>query len=924
MEGKRQDNYSNPLHGSAMAERQSSPSEAPNKRAKANGRISTVNMLDKEETKQDHHPQLRNQRQKQKQATTGPRRVGRGRKFMQQLLRQRGEPSRRGSVVWEDPEQEDWLLRLLLASCCRRRWHEKLEEREERAVLLVRNAKHGRPTAFPSKDSLAARLIYHGKLNTWLTGTIALGYMLLAQWEEPSTDQSSRVWVTLLELFAQIYFLVQLRIEWLYFDRHLFFQKTWSVAKLITIPLMLLSLILSLSVPGFPHFARVFRPIFLLDRFRNIRKIASNILETLPRILNVAVLLGFVIVVFGVTAHIFFAGMGDGSCSVSTSPAQQPRHCSTFTQECEDYFNTLDNSMMEMFTLSTTTNFPDIMLPVYRCNAWNSLFFVVYVVISVYLLFSLILAVAFTEFKSLTEKKVLERFANMFQGCDDAFEELTRSRVGAVRETCSPATDETHMLLGRNGWIRFLRRLRPFADEELCGKLFDAVDTDRRGYIDKTQFRRMIVLFAELHSKRLNPMNGSVCPTSPGSSSSVASESGKEPINSDGSEPSSRSCCNIQHMLSRKWWGSVLDSVYAAFFFDLVILANTVLVICDLQLLATDPSYESSQREKSVQLFRDISFGIFVFEVVSKAIAFGPCTYWKGSLVQKFDIAVVVISLVSTLIELLAGSSFQYSRGLTFLRVIRLLRIMRFLPEFTIMLRSFRDTFPVLFQYLVVLICVMYLFAIMGMELFASRLDCGQDVDTDISYCSLDYEKLNFDTLGRSFVSLFYQMVVNNFPILMEGAVNSTSRGARLFFVAYIMVLEVLVLNILVAFIIESFSIQRERNERSYGDRSSVLAPEETGTSSYEETQDWSRPSTSEKTWFGRLLERCMKGKVDYARLPPERMDYWKSYLLASGEDFSQWKIWRRPHAYDVYDRIYAEIIKDEYPEIFSLEGGEF
>ena len=144
----------------------------------------------------------------------------------------------------------------------------------------------------------------------------------------------------------------------------------------------------------------------------------------------------------------------------------------------------------------------------------------------------------------------------------------------------------------------------------------------------------------------------------------------------------------------------------------------------------------------------------------------------------------------------------------------------------------------------------------------------------------------------------------------MEGAVNSTSRGARLFFVAYILVLEVLVLNILVAFIIESFSIQRERNERIHVNRCSMLAPEETGNCSCEETEDWVRSTTREKSRFVQLLENCMKGKIHNDNRPPERMDYWKSYLLASGEDFSQWKIWRRPHAYDVYDRIYAGIIK--------------
>lgn len=98
---------------------------------------------------------------------------------------------------------------------------------------------------------------------------------------------------------------------------------------------------------------------------------------------------------------------------------------------------------------------------------------------------------------------------------------------------------------------------------------------------------------------------------------------------------------------------------------------------------------------------------------------------------------------------------------------------MRFLPDFTIMLRSFRDTFSVLFQYLVVLICVMYFFAITGMELFASKLDCGSDVDVDISYCLLDYGKLNFDTLVSVRNHELNQESVYShfFPVLHTGAI---------------------------------------------------------------------------------------------------------------------------------------------------------
>ena len=62
-----------------------------------------------------------------------------------------------------------------------------------------------------------------------------------------------------------------------------------------------------------------------------------------------------------------------------------------------------------VFIMSTSSNFPDIMLPVYSCNRWFALFFIAYIVIGCYFILNLTLAVAYTEFKQLTLKKVHAR-----------------------------------------------------------------------------------------------------------------------------------------------------------------------------------------------------------------------------------------------------------------------------------------------------------------------------------------------------------------------------------------------------------------------------------------------------------------------------------------------------------------------------------
>lgn len=453
------------------------------------------------------------------------------------------------------------------------------------------------------------------------------------------------------------------------------------MAKAVVLMLTVISLTLSWSIPGFPHFSRVLRPVFFVDRMRNVRKIASNIMETIPKILNVMILLWFVIVLFGVLAHVFFGGIG------SEAPKTYAL-CSTFSESCDDYFNTVDNSVVHLFILSTTANFPEIMMPVYRRNSWNALFFIIFILINVYLIFSLTLAVAFTEFKALTEKKVLERFAYLFQGCDDAFTELTRPQMGIRTVSTDESAQED---LSREEWIKFYGKLRPIADDELAARLFDIMDTQNRGYVDRLQFRKMIVLFSELHFERRNLMEDKrgedECVRNP-----VADAPEEYASGDSNRQTQPRQTRFVAKLKSRRWWQKFLDSFWATMFFDAMILANCVFVITSLQLNATQDSFDGTKEDRILIALQRSTFGVFVvggvydnfvdiiyhlnegtllslqFEVLSKMAAFGPVKYWKLYMIHKFDAVVLVLSIVGEIMDTTVQSVERYTGGVTFFR----------------------------------------------------------------------------------------------------------------------------------------------------------------------------------------------------------------------------------------------------------------
>ena len=75
----------------------------------------------------------------------------------------------------------------------------------------------------------------------------------------------------------------------------------------------------------------------------------------------------------------FFRRHGGGGGNSSSSSANNNNavpFCSVFAKNCKDYFNSFERSTLALFTLLTTANYPDVMMPAYDCSAWSSLFFI--------------------------------------------------------------------------------------------------------------------------------------------------------------------------------------------------------------------------------------------------------------------------------------------------------------------------------------------------------------------------------------------------------------------------------------------------------------------------------------------------------------------------------------------------------------------
>jgi len=148
------------------------------------------------------------------------------------------------------------------------------------------------------------------------------------------------------------------------------------------------------------RFSRVLRPLVIVCRFDNVRRVLRNILRCIPKVSTVAVLLCAHLIIFAFIGNTFLRHFNDDEwgkvhCEVlpynfSATPAAG---CPRGSQVREDYFGSFSESLVQLFICLTTANFPDIMMPYIRTTAersrFNAFFFVLFLMIGLYFLLNL-------------------------------------------------------------------------------------------------------------------------------------------------------------------------------------------------------------------------------------------------------------------------------------------------------------------------------------------------------------------------------------------------------------------------------------------------------------------------------------------------------------------------------------------------------
>ncbi|XP_059414486.1 voltage-dependent T-type calcium channel subunit alpha-1H-like isoform X3 [Carassius carassius] len=239
---------------------------------------------------------------------------------------------------------------------------------------------------------------------------------------------------------------------------------------------------------------------------------------------------------------------------------------------------------------------------------------------------------------------------------------------------------------------------------------------------------------------------------------------------------------------------------------------------------------------------------MFVLEMLFKLLAFGIFGYIKNPY-NIFDGIIVVISVW----EIIG----QADGGLSVLRTFRLLRVLklvRFLPALRRQLVVLMKTMDNVATFCMLLMLFIFTFSILGMHLFGCKFSLKMENGDTIP------DRKNFDSLLWAIVTVFQILTQEDWNVVLYNGMASTNPWAALYFVALMTFGNYVLFNLLVAILVEGFQAEGDANKSD--------TDEEKRSVNFEEEEKMGKFRATELKMYSMMMSA--NGHVDpRGTLPP-------------------------------------------------------
>ena len=210
-----------------------------------------------------------------------------------------------------------------------------------------------------------------------------------------------------------------------------------------------------------------------------------------------------------------------------------------------------------------------------------------------------------------------------------------------------------------------------------------------------------------------------------------------------------------------------------------VIIANAIVLG-----LETFPAVMESYGDQLI-IANEVCYGIFVVELILRFASYGkrPQDFFKNGW-NIFDLIVIGGVWIPGVRE--------NATLLRLLRLGRIARLLRFLPDARVLISTVVRSIPPLGSIVVLTVLILFIYGMIGWTLFGKALP------------------ESWGTVTRSMLTLFILLTLENFPTYLEEALTVTP-WATVYFVSYVLVAAFVIFNLLIGIIISSMESARER-----------------------------------------------------------------------------------------------------------------
>ncbi|XP_014820126.1 PREDICTED: two pore calcium channel protein 1 [Calidris pugnax] len=643
---------------------------------------------------------------------------------------------------------------------------------QEAAIYLQEGENNDKFFTHPKNaKALAAYLFAHNHLFYLMELSTALLLLLLSLCEAPAVPML-RLGIFVhatLELFALIVvvFELSMKMRWLGFQTFIRHKRT-MVKTCVLFVQFIEAIVVLVRQTSHVRITRALRCIFLVDcRYCGaVRRNLRQIFQSLPPFIDILLLLLFFMVIFAILGFYLFS----------------PNHS-------DPYFNTLENSLVNLFVLLTTSNFPDVMMPSYARNPWSCVFFIVYLSIELYFIMNLLLAVVFDTFNDIEKRKFKSLLLHKRTAIQHAYRLLiTKQRPSGI--------SFKHF----EGLLRFYKPRMCARERYLTFKALNQSNTPLVSLKDFYNFYEVVGL--KWKAKR-----------------------------------------NREH-----WFDDLPRTAFLIFKGINILVKSRVFQYTMYTVVAVNGIWilvETFMLQGGNFFSRNVPWSYIVFltiygvELLLKTTGLGPVEYLSSGW-NLFDFSVTLFAFLGLMALAFNMEPFYF---IVVLRPLQLLRLFKLKKRYRNVLDTMFELFPRMASLGLTLLIFYYCFAIVGMEFFAGVVypNCCNTSTVADSYRWVNhtvgnktvveegyYYLNNFDNILNSFVTLFELTVVNDWYIIMEGVTSQTTHWSRLYFMIFYIVTMV-VMTIIVAFILDAFVFRMNytrKNQDSEEDNGIVLEKE--------------------------------------------------------------------------------------------------